>query len=85
MPAQTSGGVPATVLKTWEEFVSDSSLGIAERLFAWPFMVAVEAGLRWEDLLNTAPATTVLTKEGLIGFVAKTKTRGKSAGRPCGG
>ena len=47
-------------------------------------MVEVEACLRWGDLLNTAPTTTVLTKEGLIGFAAKTKTRGKSEGRPLG-
>ena len=38
-------------------------------------MAAVAEDLRWGDLLNTAPATTVLMKEGLIGFAAKTKTR----------
>ena len=63
-------------------FVSDSSLGMTERLFAWSFMVAVASGLRWDDLINTAPTTTVLMKEGLIGCAAKTKTRGKSDGRP---
>ena len=36
------------------------------------------------DLISTAPAT-VLMKEGLIGFAAKTKTRKKPDGRPCGG
>ena len=50
---------------------------VAERLYAWPFRVSVAAGLRWGDLLNAAPATTVLMKEGRIGFAAKTKTQGE--------
>ena len=39
------------------------------------FRVAVEAGLRWGDMLNAAPNTLVLTIGGLTGFAAKTKTR----------
>ena len=58
---------------------------MAERIFARSFRLAVAAGLRWDDLLNTAPNTLVLIKAGLIGFAAKTKTRGVSEGRPCGG
>ena len=45
----------------------------------------VAAGLRRGGLLNKAPSTLVLMNDGLIGFAAKTKTRGKSEGRPCGG
>ena len=63
------------------DIVSDSKNDIAERISAWPFILAV-AGLRWGDLLNTAPTTLVLLKEGIIGFAEKTKTRGKSEGRP---
>ena len=54
----------------------------AERLFAWACMVAVAAGLRWDYLPNTAPPTTVLMKEGLIEFEAKSKTGGMSEGIP---
>ena len=46
-----------------------------ERLCAWSFMVAVSAGLRWKDLLNSAPSTLVLMNEGLMWFAAKTATR----------
>ena len=74
--------IPASVLKDWEDLVSDSKSDLAERLFAWSFRVAAVAGLRWSDLLNTAPSTLVLIKAGLIGFASKTKTRGKSEGRP---
>ena len=56
----------------------DSSRNLTERLFARSFRVSVEAGVRWGDLLNTAPSTTVLMGEGLIGFAPKTKTRGGS-------
>ena len=35
-------------------------------------------------LINTAPPATVLMEDGLIGFAAKTKTRGMSEGRPWG-
>ena len=76
-PWKQAGEIPPRVLKAWGGFVSDSSLCVAVRLFAWSFRVAV-AGLRWDDLLSTAPATTVLMKECLIGFAAKTKTGGKS-------
>ena len=77
--------IPASALTAWGEFVSDSSMGLTERIFARSFRVSVEAGLRWDDLLSTAPATTVLMKEGLIGCAAKTKTRGMPDGRPLGG
>ena len=73
-PWKQEDQIPVSVLTAWGEFVTDSSLGITERLFAWSFRVA--AGLRWGDLLNTAPATTVLMKEGLIGFDAETKPVG---------
>ena len=66
-------------------FVSDSTLGVTGRLYAWSFRVAVAACLRWGGLLCTAPATPVLMKEGLIGFAAKTKTGGTSDGRHWGG
>ena len=56
-----------------EEYASYSSRDLTERLFAWSFMVAVEAGLRWGDLLNTGPSTTVLMEEGRIGFAEKPK------------
>ena len=59
-------------------------MDLPERIFAWYFRVAAEAGLRWDDLINTAPSTTVLTKEGLIGFAANAKTRGRPEGRPWG-
>ena len=57
-------------------YVPDSSRDLTERLFAWSSRVDVAAGLWWGDLLNTAPPTTVLLKEGLIGFAEKPKTRG---------
>ena len=57
-------------------FVSDSPIDLTGRLFAWPFRAEVADGLRWDDLLNTAPATLVLTKDGLAAVAAKTKTRG---------
>ena len=70
--------IPGTVLEACETYVSDPIRDLPGRLFAWSFSVAVSAGLRWGGLLNTAPDTTVLMKEGLIGFAAKTKTRGGS-------
>ena len=79
-----AGGIPISVLTEWKNIVSDSKADIAERLFAWSVRLAVAAGLRWDDLLNTAPTTLVLLKEGLIGFAPKAKTRGKSEGRPWG-
>ena len=51
-------------------------MGLTERLSAWSCMLAV-AGLRRGDLLNSAPATTVLMKEGLIGFAAKNQNQGQ--------
>ena len=76
---------PITAPKAREGFVSDSTLGITGGLFAWSFKVAVAAGLRWGDLLCTAPATLVLMKECLIGFAAKTETRGMSEWGTLGG
>ena len=70
-PRERAGEIPIMVLKAWKEFVSDSTSGLTERLCAWSFRVAVAAGLRWGDLLCTAPATLVLMKEGLIGFAEK--------------
>ena len=66
-------------------YVSDSNRDLTERLFARSFRLAVASCLRWADLISTAPSTSVLMKEGLIGFAAKTKTGGKSDGRPLGG
>ena len=83
-PRKQAGEITIMVLKSWEEFVSDSMLGLTKRLFAWSFRVAVAACLRWDDLLCTAPTTLVLMKEGLIVFAARTKTRGKSEGRHWG-
>ena len=57
--------------------VSDSKADVAGRLFAWSFRLSVAAGLRWDDLLNTAP-TLVLLKNGPIGFAPKTKNRGNT-------
>ena len=81
-PRKQDGRIPASVLETWEEYVSDSSRDLAARLFARAFKVALEAGLRWGGLINTAPSAKVLLGDGLIGFAAKTQTRGKSEGRP---
>ena len=66
------------------DITSDSKNDIAERIFAWSFRLAVASGLRLDDLLNTAPTTLVLLKEGIIGFASKARTRGKSEGRPWG-
>ena len=58
---------------------------IPEWLFAWPFGLAVAAGLRWGDLLKTSPAALVLARECLVGIAAKTETRAKSEVGPwCG-
>ena len=80
-----AGEIPAAALSEWGEMVSDPQGGASGRIFAWSFRVGVAAGLIWGDLLNTAPNTLVLVKDGLIGFAAKTKTRGVSEGRPWGG
>ena len=84
MPKKTGGGNSHFGFKSVGDLVSYSKSDIAGSIFAWSFRVAAEAGLRWDDLLNTAPATLVLLKEGLVGFAAKTKTRGKSDGRHWG-
>ena len=52
---------------------ADSSRDLKERLSAWSFIAAVEEGIRWGDLLNTAPPAAVLMKEGLVGFAEKPK------------
>ena len=61
--------------------ISTQEDAIENRIFAWCFRVAVAAGLRWDDLLNTSPNTLTLNTEGLIGFAAKTKSRGVDEGR----
>ena len=74
MSAKTGGTNPIPRARSMGgEFVSDSSLCINERLFAWAFRVEVEAGLRRGDLLSTAPATSGLMKDGLIGSLQKLK------------
>ena len=84
MKRRQAGEIPASVLIEWGGIVSDPQGEMAERISAWSFRLGVAAGLRWGDLLNTAPNTLVLVKDGLAGFAAKTKTRGVSEGRPCG-
>ena len=79
-----AGEIPVSVLIEWGNIVPYSKNDITERIFALSFRLADAAGLRWGDLLNTAPTTLALLKEGIIGFAAKTKTRGKSEGRPWG-
>ena len=75
-PGQQDGEISASALETWEGYVSDPSRGLAERIFGRPSRVPVEEGLWWGYLLNTAPPTTVLMKEGHIGFAAKNQNRG---------
>ena len=79
-PSKQAAEIPTSVLKVWGNMVSDSKSDISGRLFARSFRAAVAVGLRWDDLLNAAPTTLVLLREPLIGFAAKTKTRGKSEG-----
>ena len=50
----------------------------------WSFRDEAAAVLRWGDLLNNAPTTLVLLKEGPIGLAPNAKTRGKSEGGHCG-
>ena len=76
-PRKQADQIPVSVLEAWETYVSDASSDLTKRLFEWSSMVEVAACLRLGDLLNTAPATTVLMNEDLLGFSAKTKTRGK--------
>ena len=85
-PRKQSGEIPISALIACVgNLVSDSKNDVAGGISAWSSRFAAAAGLRWDDLLNTSPTTLVLLKEGLIGFAAKTKTRGKSAGRHWGG
>ena len=77
-----AGEIPVSVLSEWKKMVSDHKEEMSGRISAWSFRLGVAAGLRWGDLLNTAPNTLVLVEDGLIGFAAKTKTRGASEGRP---
>ena len=83
-PRKQAGETPASILETCGTYVSDSIKDLPGRLFVWSFRVAVAAALRWGDLINTAPATTVLTHDGFIGFAGKTKTMGNPEGRPWG-
>ena len=71
-------------LRMGGEMASDTQSDMTGGIFAWSFRVAVASGLRWDDVLNSAPNTLVLTIGGLTGFAAKTKTRGVSEGRPWG-
>ena len=83
--AKTGCGNPDLSINSLGGPVSDSSRSLTGILFAWPSTVSVAEGLRRAGLLNTAPPTTVLMKECLIGYAAKTQTGGKSEGRPWGG
>ena len=77
-PREQAGEIHIPALIDWGKFVSESTMGLTGRLFAWYFRESVAAGLRRGDLLNTDPATTVLSEGGLVGFSVKTKTWGKS-------
>ena len=77
MPTKTGRTNTCVSPKRLGRYVSDSSRDLTKRLFAWPCRVSVSSCLRWGDLLNTSPPTTVLMKEGFIGFAEKTKTTGE--------
>ena len=79
-----AGEIPASVLAEYGGNGFGPTGGMSGGISAWPFSVAVADGLRWGDLLNTDPNTLVLIKDGLIGFAAKTETRGVSEGRAWG-
>ena len=68
-----AGAIPLSVLFEWGEIAPDTKSDMTERIFAWSFRVSVAAGLRWGDLLNSAPNTLVFTTEGLTGFAAYPK------------
>ena len=75
-PIKQPEKITASIFGSCVKYVSDTIRDIPERLFARPFRVADASGLRWDDRLNTAPAKTVLMKEGLIGFAEKPKPGG---------
>ena len=83
-PRKQADQIPVSFCEAWEAFVSEPSRDLPETLSTWSFIVAVAEDLRWDDLLHDAPATTVLMREGLIGFAAKTRTREKPEGRHWG-
>ena len=64
LPVPTKTGCPNWYpsLISLGGYISYSSRDLTERLFAWSFRVSVSAGLRWGDLINTSPPTTVLMK-----------------------
>ena len=63
-PRNQDGRIPASILEIWGGYALDSIRDLTGRLFALSFRVAVAAGLRWDDILNAAPSTTVLMKVG---------------------
>ena len=67
------------------EIAPDTQADMDGRIFAWPLRVAVEAGLRWGDLINSSPDTLVLTTGGLTGFAAKKPKRGECLEEDPGG
>ena len=76
-PRKQAGGIPINVLKEWEGFVSDSTLGLTERLFAWSFRVSVAAGLRSGALLRTPPHNASLNKRWPHWVRGKHQNQGK--------
>ena len=80
-----AGEIPIWVFEEWEKLISDPESDMDERIFAWSFRVAVAAGLRWGDLLNSTPNTLILTTGGLTGFAAKAKNARSVWGKTLGG
>ena len=61
-------------LQSWQyvgQLISGPRKQISERLCDWSSRPDVAAGLRWGDIPNPTPATTVLMEDGLIGFAEK--------------
>ena len=58
--------------------IADKSAQSHRGIPAWPFRVAVAAGLRWGDLLGIPPppSTLALANDALIGFSPETKQAG---------
>ena len=48
-----AGAIPSSSLSEWEKIASDAQSDMAGGIFAWSFRVAVEEGLRWDDLLSS--------------------------------
>ena len=79
-----AGGIPVSVMGRWAWLIGDKNIDIPERLSARSFIIAVAAGIRRNDLLNTAPSTLDLMNEGRIGFAERPK-RGRSLKGDIGG